>query len=343
MPHWAQNNALDAIFRFAVTFGCSPEEVCAGVGLDLDQALAIDALVPHGKIIDAVEWCAERCGETSFGLLLAARTDPRTLGLYILISERSHSIGLYYEMLRQNLPLHTTGYTYAFSTDATGGVGRLLIHSQHRLPARHFAECALALQVHLLRRMIGADWRPRGVQFTHARVGDAANYQTAFGAPVSFEAGRNAILFSAEDLLWRAHRPRHQPFGAIERQLRSVAIDEAHDHVGRASEVIRALLPAVPTLQIVAAELAMSPRSLQRRLRAVGTNFTELLISTRVSLAQEYLRHSGVTIAEVAQRLGFSQVSVLSRMLRRELGASPRILQKAPGSGSRRPSPIRRG
>jgi len=340
VPHWSQNNVLDGVFRFARSLGCAPEEICAGVGLDLEQALALDALVPHGMIIDVLEWCAEHGREPSFGLHLAARTDPRTLGLPIMIAERSHSVAGFYDLFRQNLPLHTTGYSFQFSTEASGGVGRLLIHSEHALPARQWAECAVSLQVRVFQRMIAWDWRPRGVELAHPRQGDLGVYESAYGAPVLFEAGRNALLFSAEDLLWRAHRPHHQPFNAVDRPLQSVALDRGDDHIGRVSEVIRASLPTVPSLQTVASELRMSTRSLQRRLKEKGADFTDVLTATRVELAQDYLQRPGIAIGAVAARLGFAQVGALSRMLRRELGASPRELM-ANRSGVDEPAPRR--
>jgi len=105
-----------------------------------------------------------------------------------------------------------------------------------------------------------------------------------------------------------------------------VALDRGDDHIGRVSEVIRASLPTVPTLQTVASELSMSSRSLQRRLKEKGADFTDLLTATRVELAQDYLRRPGIGIGEVASRLGFAQVGALSRMLRRELNVSPREL-----------------
>jgi AraC-like DNA-binding protein len=332
MPHWAHNNALDSIFRFASTFGWSPEQICAGVGLDLDQALAVDALVPHGKIIDVMEWCGDRCPQPHFGLQLAARTDPKTLGLPFLIIERSLSVGHHYELFGQSLPLHTTGYSYAFFADAAGAAGRLLIHSQHELAAQHFVECALALQVRIFQRMIHKNWRPAGVEFTHARMGDWAAYQDVFGSSVVFEAPRNALRFSPQDLAWRAHRPRHQPFPPIERHLQRVALAEADDLTGRVAEVIRAILPTKPSLNRIAAEMALSPRTLQRRLEDNGANFSDLLSATRVELAREYLGRPGAAIAEVARRLGFAHVGALSRMLRRELGEAPHsLLANRPG------------
>ncbi len=324
MTRWAQNSLFDPIFRFAETFGCSPAEICAAVGVDMDKTLAVGALVPAAQVVDAVEWCAERSGYRSFGLMLASRMDYRIVGLAALQAERAHSLAHHYELLRAYLPLQSEGYSFVFAPEAAGAAGRLLIHGRGAFQARHFVEGVLAVHTRWLRHLLGADWTPRGVEFSHQQLGAPADYRAAFHAPVRFNVGRNAMLFSPEDLSWRSPGSHDAWRQVIDREVMDLALIEAHDHVAHVRRIIGALLPGPVQLKDVAAELAMSSRSLQRRLGREGTNFNTQLAQARVALAQEYLRHPGVTVAEVAARLGFSHVSVLSRLLRRELGASPK-------------------
>jgi AraC-like DNA-binding protein len=170
---------------------------------------------------------------------------------------------------------------------------------------------------------LGAGWSPRGVEFAHERLAAPAAYQAIFDAPVTFGGSRNALLFSAQDLLWRSQSPYYRAKPAFEAHLRDLVLIDTHDYVANVSRLIRALLPGEARVEDVAAELALSPRSLQRKLSEHGTSFTALLTQARVALAQDYLRHPGVTITEVADRLGFANVSTLSRLLRRELDDTP--------------------
>ena len=327
MPHWARNNVLHGLFKFARTFGCSPEEICAEIGLDPDQALAADALVPQARIIDALEWCGERSGRPTFGLMFGARLDPRVFCLPVLIAERCRSIEHFYVLFARNLRLHTTGFSFAFSADETGGAARMLVHSDPRWPVWHFAEGGVAMMVDMFQRLIGPDWRPRAVEFAHARMGAAGDYQNVFGAPVTFNAGRNALLFSLKDLEWRANALPREGAANLDRLMQDVLLDEAGDLTRRVAEIIRALLPTEATLENVAAELSMSSRALQRRLAERETSFTTLRTEARVAMARQYLSHPGVQVSEVAARLGFSHASVLSRLLRQELGAPPRTIR----------------
>jgi AraC-like DNA-binding protein len=327
MTHWARNVTLHVLFRLAREFGVSAEAICEGIDLDLDKALAVDGLVPQGKVVDAVEWSAARSGQPTFGLMLAARFDVRIIGLPALIIERCRSIEHFYELAGRHFPMQTTGLSFPFSAGPEGGVARLLIHSDPSWPPRHFVENVLAIKVDGLRRLIGPHWQPLAVEFAHERIGPIADYRTAFGGPVEFSAGRNAVLFSPDDLRWRAHRPKRRFDQFVDRELQRALIEETGDFLGHVAQIVRALLPAEANLEKVAEELGVSPRALQRRLADEGTSFTALRTETRITLARQYLGQPGVTVSEVAARLGFSHPSVLSRLLRQELGAPPSALQ----------------
>ena len=73
----------------------------------------------------------------------------------------------------------------------------------------------------------------------------------------------------------------------------------------------------------VARELAMSPRTLQRRLENEGTTFGAVLDETRRVAALEYLKNPRIAIAEAAFLLGFSEPSTFYRSFRRWTGDTP--------------------
>ena len=73
----------------------------------------------------------------------------------------------------------------------------------------------------------------------------------------------------------------------------------------------------------VAKELAVSARTLQRRLEKAGTTFVTLWDETRRIAALEQLRNPEVAIKETAFRLGFSEPSTFYRAFRRWTGDTP--------------------
>ena len=72
-----------------------------------------------------------------------------------------------------------------------------------------------------------------------------------------------------------------------------------------------------PTLTEVADHLGMSPRTLQRRLNDHNTSFSEMLDALRRELSADFRENRGLSAAEVAFLLGYSEPSAYQRAVRR--------------------------
>lgn len=79
----------------------------------------------------------------------------------------------------------------------------------------------------------------------------------------------------------------------------------------------------MPSLASIAAELAMSERSVQRSLSEESTSYREIVDEVRKGLALSHLSRPGSTATDVAFLLGFSEPSAFTRAFRRWTGASP--------------------
>jgi AraC-like DNA-binding protein len=79
----------------------------------------------------------------------------------------------------------------------------------------------------------------------------------------------------------------------------------------------------LPTMDQVARELAMSPRTLRRRLATEGLTFERVRDDVLAAIARDRLRDRRQSIAEVAYVLGFSDVRAFNRAFRRWAGVTP--------------------
>jgi AraC-like DNA-binding protein len=77
-----------------------------------------------------------------------------------------------------------------------------------------------------------------------------------------------------------------------------------------------------------ARRLGMSSRTLQRKLRASGTSFSDLLRRKREFCAIDMLCAGQRPLAEIADALGFSEHSAFSRAFKRWTGTSPASFRK---------------
>jgi AraC-like DNA-binding protein len=82
------------------------------------------------------------------------------------------------------------------------------------------------------------------------------------------------------------------------------------------------------TLADVARRIGQSARTLDRRLKQEGLQFRELSQQVRFEQARELLATPGMTVAQAALRLGFSDAANFSRAFRRVVGVTPSRYQQ---------------
>lgn len=80
---------------------------------------------------------------------------------------------------------------------------------------------------------------------------------------------------------------------------------------------------AMPGLDTVARELAVSPRTLRRKLAEEGTHFQALVDLFRQSQARQLLLTSNEPVEQLAARLGYSEASTFVHAFKRWTGKTP--------------------
>jgi AraC-like DNA-binding protein len=95
------------------------------------------------------------------------------------------------------------------------------------------------------------------------------------------------------------------------------------------------MLPAgQSSIEEAADRLAMSKRSLQRRLSEESSSFQEVLNATRRGLAHYYLSHSSASLVEIAYLLGFQDGNSFIRAFRGWTGQTPGEYRQSSMKGS---------
>jgi AraC-like DNA-binding protein len=76
-------------------------------------------------------------------------------------------------------------------------------------------------------------------------------------------------------------------------------------------------------IEHLATATGTSVRTLQRRLKDAGVNYSDLQSDVRKTLALNLLENETLALAEIAFSLGYSEVSAFNHALRRWVGQSP--------------------
>ena len=91
-----------------------------------------------------------------------------------------------------------------------------------------------------------------------------------------------------------------------------------------ATAIVEAEYGAELSLDDIARRVASSRRQLQRAYAEIGhTTFREHLTAVRMERAGELLTSRGLTVREVAHRVGYRQPAQFAKAFRRHLGVAP--------------------
>jgi AraC-like DNA-binding protein len=111
--------------------------------------------------------------------------------------------------------------------------------------------------------------------------------------------------------------------------LKSVIDELPRDLPGRVEALInRQLTNPKCTINLIAGQLAMHPRTLQRRLQEDGIRFDTLLDSVRKARAEDYLAQRDMHLINVTQLLGYTRQTSLNQSCLRWFGCSPLQFRK---------------
>jgi AraC-like DNA-binding protein len=94
---------------------------------------------------------------------------------------------------------------------------------------------------------------------------------------------------------------------------------------------VRELLPlpeGFRSLEDIAQQIGVSPRTLKRRLADGGTSYSELLDEQRQERALLLLRDESLSREQIAERLGYSDAANFTRAFRRWTGKTPGMVRR---------------
>jgi AraC-like DNA-binding protein len=174
--------------------------------------------------------------------------------------------------------------------------------------------------------------------------GDLAAYRQIFKGAVRFDQDSNTLWGAAnsrELLIVSRDTTSHSLLhGQALKQLESLSTGEDR-FIEQLQGLIKARLDVGKvTLEEVAAELKLPPRTLQRRLEEASLNFRWMVDDVRRSQAQHLLRDTSMSLAELASALGFADPASFNRAFKRWTSLSPGAFRRSQGGRQPAPAPV---
>ena len=307
-------------------YGVDPDPLFRQAGLNPEAMSACDFRYPTEKMGDVWEAAEAVTGDPCFGLVVGLNVRPTTfhaLGFSWLASATMlgalKRLRRFYRVIA-NVPadINIEPIDDGYELD--------LVFPDPRFPPLPIAmDAFLTAIVKLCRTATNEHFHPLKVTLLRKDPGRADEYIKAFAAPVKFSQEQDSLFF--DKALLQTPLPgknlelARDTDRILDRYLEALEPDKV------SSEVKQLLLRLLPSgqanQQTVASRMNRSTSTLQRQLRAEGTNYREICDGTRKSLAEQYVRDGEYTLGEIAYQLGFTDQSNFSRAFKRWTGVSP--------------------
>ncbi|MCW0234117.1 MAG: AraC family transcriptional regulator [Ferrovibrio sp.] len=301
--------------------------VLAEAGLPAGLLEGEVARLPHDTV-SAIWLAALRLtGDAQLGLHVGEQVRPGSFDALGQLLMTCATLGEAAEQADRFAALVGGGGRFAARTEATG-IRLLYLPFDPDWPCRRQrVEAVLAATLTFTRWLCGNAVQPHSVSFGHAAPGTIGEHCRIFGVVPQFDADEDSILLGSAvlGLPVRQANPALKAVlsGFVQAELARLNNDDPLR--GRLADSLRAALGAgeTPGIEAAAAALALTPRTLQRRLAERDTSFQAEVNTLRCALAKDLLRDPAQGIAAIAARLGFADVANFHRAFKSWTGVTP--------------------
>ncbi|MEH6637632.1 MAG: AraC family transcriptional regulator [Halioglobus sp.] len=305
--------------------GIEPEEVIRGVGIAPSDLANPEYRVSLKEFNELMRQCVELTGDEAIGLYCAEAMQPQVLhglGLGWLASDTVYD-GLR-RLVRFSKLISSVSELHL---EEQGDLVHL--HLQRIMEPENYVFAGRDYGLSMVARMcslnLGQYLTPVRIEIERPAPVEPARWESMLGAHVTFESDRTCMSWYRSDIEHQIVTGDPALARVNDEQAEALIRSFTDDSLSRlvVEKIIRRLPDGPPGQDLIAGDLFMSNRTLQRKLKEEGVNFSELLQDCRMQLAKKYLLQGNKSVVETSYTLGFAEPSAFSRAFKRWTGQSP--------------------
>lgn len=193
--------------------------------------------------------------------------------------------------------------------------------------SRHVAEALLCASLYIIRRITENNSGLLEVRFRHARPKDIREHKEVFHAPLLFNQPSNELVIAKSTLSLPVFWADPKLLETLE-HLAKKQLDKLYPPNIWTDKVLYLISKFLAggektDINAIAANLAVSARNLQNRLKEEKTSYQRILDQVRKEVALHYLAQKDIPICDIALLLGFSEQSAFNHAFKRWSGLTP--------------------
>lgn len=327
--------------NFAARYGVDSATCLAGTSLDGDLLHRPDTLLERDQEIRLLDNLIAALPDVeAAGFELGLQYDLAVFGTWGFALRVSRTVKDALALAIRYLPLSTAYCRFSTFSDSKEYA---VVADPSPVPSRlrqFLLERDTATALILMRQLGLAGVAIKRIEYQGtATPAHAARIRALCGMAPVYGATRNALIVNRKEV--EVCLPTHDPNWASIFEARCRAEIEFRRGVTIAERVQQALTlvssaGAPPNLDDVARRLALSPRTLRRRLQSEGVGFRALVDLNRRTRAAQLLRDTDMKLSAIAAHLGYNDAASFRRAFHRWFGLGPLAYRRArPAPGHR--------
>lgn len=283
-------------------------------------------LLPNAEYMRFIEATAREIKQPLLGAMLGNSIPFSGLGTYGRYVASSATLPKALQRASRALKYHETGSRLVCKTEGPSIRLNYYPPSPRALGSWHQSDGVAAMLINLIRVYEGPEWKPIRLGIADASGERHARLQEFFGIPIESQREGTQLIgkVGLNPLRGSALQPViSQPLSRAE--LREMLLKRPRDSFSHTFRVLMEtfLLDGVFELEPVSERICIGSRTLQRRLKAEGSSFSEILREVRKVEAEKLLTQTPAPVGEIAIRLGFSSRGHFIRAFRSWYGITP--------------------
>ncbi len=296
----------------------------APLGIDARVLERADLEIPGEQYVAL--WEAAGQSNPNVGLELGMQTEADDFGALGHALYCAPSVEKALKTLQQFIVVFAQESNFDFECDSRALTVEYQVTVPTVLQRRQDAEFAMASVLRMLNLITSSELRPLRMDFEHGRPTDTSVHKRIFQCPLYFNQPTNRIYLPPQTLQMPAARGNERLYKALEpylereRQERTVS----GELLSQVTRMIAAEMSSgAPSLDDICEQLNLSRRTLQRRLKDHGIEYSSLVEDVRRELALAYIKDSDYSMTEISLLVGYSESGSFTRAFRRWTGRSP--------------------
>ena len=317
-----------SILSYAVQRGVNAEDLCSAAEISLELLKSKDDVELNPSVIVKLWRNAQHLSrDPLFGLHFGESLQLGALGAVGEIIKSSETVGQGLTLAAAFTPIVTDLFTMEVKKRGETFQVRLIETDQanHNGFVQQMADFLMVFTIHELNGLLLKKVAPITIQYSY-KMDDETEYTRVFRCKPESTNGMLSMEFDSK--LW--DEPILTANYDVQKMFLEKVSASVHDPMKNISfqvSVMDYLMKnsylGILSLEDVAANFNMTPRSLQRRLQEESVTFQQLADSVRKSLALSYLESGKYQVKEVSYMLGYNELSAFSRAFKRWTGKAP--------------------